>query len=101
MVLFVVAVGYGNRHPWYQLPFVPITAAFTGAGKRSGDGHERKLVPGMAIAVTDGHNKENHGSQPPIKEATEFFPRRYERSEERRVGKECRSERTEEREKTK
>jgi 4-amino-4-deoxy-L-arabinose transferase-like glycosyltransferase len=32
MVLFVVAVGYGNRHPWYQLPLVPITAAFAGAG---------------------------------------------------------------------
>src|SRR6266513_2650598 len=32
MVLFVVAVGYGNRHPWYQLPFVPIAAAFAGAG---------------------------------------------------------------------
>src|SRR6266545_4314116 len=31
MVLFVVAVGYGNRHPWYQLPFVPIAAAFAGA----------------------------------------------------------------------
>jgi 4-amino-4-deoxy-L-arabinose transferase-like glycosyltransferase len=32
MVLFVVAVGYGNRHPWYQLPLVPIAAAFAGAG---------------------------------------------------------------------
>jgi 4-amino-4-deoxy-L-arabinose transferase-like glycosyltransferase len=31
MVLFVVAVGYGNRHPWYQLPFAPIAAAFAGA----------------------------------------------------------------------
>jgi 4-amino-4-deoxy-L-arabinose transferase-like glycosyltransferase len=31
MVLFFVAVGYGNRHPWYQLPFVPIAAAFAGA----------------------------------------------------------------------
>jgi hypothetical protein len=31
MVLFIVAVGYGNRHPWYQLPFVPIAAAFAGA----------------------------------------------------------------------
>jgi 4-amino-4-deoxy-L-arabinose transferase-like glycosyltransferase len=31
MVLFVVAVGYGNRHPWYRLPFVPIAAAFAGA----------------------------------------------------------------------
>ena len=32
MVLFVVAVGYGNRHPWYQLPLVPIAAAFAGVG---------------------------------------------------------------------
>jgi 4-amino-4-deoxy-L-arabinose transferase-like glycosyltransferase len=31
MVLFIVVVGYGNRHPWYQLPLVPITAAFAGA----------------------------------------------------------------------
>jgi hypothetical protein len=30
MVVFVIAVGYGNRHPWYQLPFVPIAAAFAG-----------------------------------------------------------------------
>src|SRR2546430_1062647 len=32
IVLFVIAVGYGNRHPWYQLPLVPIAAAFAGAG---------------------------------------------------------------------
>jgi hypothetical protein len=25
-------VGYGNRHQWYQLPLVPIAAAFAGAG---------------------------------------------------------------------
>ncbi len=31
MVLFVLAVGYGNRHPWYQLPLVPIAAGFAGA----------------------------------------------------------------------
>jgi 4-amino-4-deoxy-L-arabinose transferase-like glycosyltransferase len=31
MVLFVIVVGYGNRHRWYQLPFVPIAAAFAGA----------------------------------------------------------------------
>src|SRR5262249_24294337 len=31
MVFFVVVVGYGNRHLWYQLPFVPILAAFAGA----------------------------------------------------------------------
>src|SRR6266436_4898779 len=30
MILFVLVVGYGNRHPWYQLPLVPITAAFAG-----------------------------------------------------------------------
>ena len=31
MVLFVIVVGYGNRHPWYQLPFAPIAAASAGA----------------------------------------------------------------------
>jgi 4-amino-4-deoxy-L-arabinose transferase-like glycosyltransferase len=31
MVLFVFVVGWGNRHPWYRLPFVPIAAAFAGA----------------------------------------------------------------------
>jgi 4-amino-4-deoxy-L-arabinose transferase-like glycosyltransferase len=30
MILFIVVVGYGNRHPWYQLPLVPIAAAFAG-----------------------------------------------------------------------
>jgi len=32
MVVFIVIVGYGNRHQWYQLPLVPITAALAGAG---------------------------------------------------------------------
>src|SRR6185295_16973604 len=27
---FVIVIGYGNRHPWYQLPFVPIAAVFAG-----------------------------------------------------------------------
>jgi 4-amino-4-deoxy-L-arabinose transferase-like glycosyltransferase len=31
MILFIIIVGYGNRHRWYQLPLVPITAAFAGA----------------------------------------------------------------------
>jgi len=31
MILFFVVVGYGNRHPWYHLPLVPITAAFASA----------------------------------------------------------------------
>ena len=30
-VLFIIVVGYGNRHRWYQLPLVPIAAAFAGA----------------------------------------------------------------------
>ena len=30
MVLFIIIVGYGNRHPWYRLPLVPIAAAFAG-----------------------------------------------------------------------
>ena len=28
MVAFVFFLGYGNRHPWYQLPLVPIAAVF-------------------------------------------------------------------------
>jgi 4-amino-4-deoxy-L-arabinose transferase-like glycosyltransferase len=31
MILFIIVVGYGNRHPWYRLPVVPIAAAFAGA----------------------------------------------------------------------
>jgi 4-amino-4-deoxy-L-arabinose transferase-like glycosyltransferase len=31
MVLFIMVLGYGNRHLWYQLPLVPIAAAFAGA----------------------------------------------------------------------
>jgi 4-amino-4-deoxy-L-arabinose transferase-like glycosyltransferase len=31
MIVFIVIVGYGNRHRWYQLPLVPIASAFAGA----------------------------------------------------------------------
>src|SRR5205807_7582613 len=31
MILFIIIVGYGNRHQWYQLPLIPIFAAFAGA----------------------------------------------------------------------
>src|SRR6476661_7419421 len=31
MIVFIIVVGYGNRHRWYQLPMVPIAAAFAGA----------------------------------------------------------------------
>jgi hypothetical protein len=27
-LLFIVIAGYGNRHPWYRLPLVPIAAVF-------------------------------------------------------------------------
>jgi 4-amino-4-deoxy-L-arabinose transferase-like glycosyltransferase len=30
MILFIIVVGYGNRHPWYRLPLVPIAAVFGG-----------------------------------------------------------------------
>ena len=30
MIFFIFCVGYGNRHPWYQLPLVPIAAVFAG-----------------------------------------------------------------------
>ena len=32
MIVFIIVLGYGNRHRWYQLPLVPIAAAFAGAG---------------------------------------------------------------------
>ena len=31
MILSTIVMGYGNRHQWYQLPLVPISAAFAGA----------------------------------------------------------------------
>jgi hypothetical protein len=30
MILFIIVAGYGNRHQWYQLPLVPITAGLAG-----------------------------------------------------------------------
>jgi 4-amino-4-deoxy-L-arabinose transferase-like glycosyltransferase len=31
MIGFIFIVGFGNRHPWYRLPLVPVFAAFAGA----------------------------------------------------------------------
>src|SRR2546423_1898503 len=31
VLVFVVVVGYGNRHQWYQLPLVPVASGFAGA----------------------------------------------------------------------
>jgi hypothetical protein len=30
LIAFVIIAGHGNRHPWYQLPAVPIAAALAG-----------------------------------------------------------------------
>jgi hypothetical protein len=32
IALFALIAGFGNRHPWYQLPVVPAAAAFAGMG---------------------------------------------------------------------
>jgi 4-amino-4-deoxy-L-arabinose transferase-like glycosyltransferase len=48
MVLFVIVVGYGNRHRWYQLPLVPISAAFAGAACA----FIRSKVSSRVVAVT-------------------------------------------------
>jgi 4-amino-4-deoxy-L-arabinose transferase-like glycosyltransferase len=32
IIVFTVAVGPGNRHPWYQLPMAPVAAALAGMG---------------------------------------------------------------------
>ena len=31
IIVFIMIVGYGNRHRWYQLPLAPIATAFAGA----------------------------------------------------------------------
>ena len=32
VIAFIIIVGYGNRHPWYQLPMLPAAAALAGLG---------------------------------------------------------------------
>src|SRR5205085_8047010 len=48
MIIFIIVVGYGNRHQWYQLPLVPIAAAFGGAALSFA---ERKWTEGLVIGV--------------------------------------------------
>ena len=56
MVLFIVVVGYGNRHPWYQLPLVPIFGAFAGAACSflAGKISNRVLKISLAVALIVG-----------------------------------------------
>jgi 4-amino-4-deoxy-L-arabinose transferase-like glycosyltransferase len=50
MLIFIVGVGYGNRHPWYQLPLVPIAAAFGGAAVAAAP-VKLRLVGSTLVAV--------------------------------------------------
>ena len=51
MMVFIIVVGYGNRHQWYQLPLVPIAAAFGGAGLRFAEKKSNQgVVLGLLIA---------------------------------------------------
>ena len=43
--IFVVIAGFGNRHPWYQLPVVPIAAALTARSLDVGLRRLGELVP--------------------------------------------------------
>jgi 4-amino-4-deoxy-L-arabinose transferase-like glycosyltransferase len=58
MILFIVVVGYGNRHPWYRLPLVPIVAVFAGvaceliAAKITN--REGKIAASLLLAVAFG-----------------------------------------------
>jgi hypothetical protein len=51
MVVFVVAAGWGNRHQWYQLPFVPIAAVFAGCACQWISGRHRGAVLGTVAAA--------------------------------------------------
>ena len=51
MVLFVVVVGYGNRHPWYQLPLVPIAAGFAGSACAFFESKISSHVAVMALSI--------------------------------------------------
>jgi 4-amino-4-deoxy-L-arabinose transferase-like glycosyltransferase len=49
MILFIIVAGYGNRHPWYQLPLAPIAAAFAGSACAF---IGRKLSPSLQITLS-------------------------------------------------
>jgi 4-amino-4-deoxy-L-arabinose transferase-like glycosyltransferase len=51
MVLFVIVVGYGNRHLWYQLPLVPIAAAFAGAACASVGSNISSRVVAVTLSI--------------------------------------------------
>jgi hypothetical protein len=59
MILFIIVAGYGNRHPWYQLPLVPIAAAFAGnfcstMANRFGSARLMLRASGAALLIAFG-----------------------------------------------
>ena len=56
-ILFIIVVGYGNRHPWYQLPLVPIAAVFAGAacafiGSKISDSRVAMITFSIFLAIS-------------------------------------------------
>jgi 4-amino-4-deoxy-L-arabinose transferase-like glycosyltransferase len=53
ILFFIVVAGYGNRHPWYQLPLVPVAAALAGGAcaRLATRLSNRPWLPRMASAV--------------------------------------------------
>jgi hypothetical protein len=51
MLLFIAVAGYGNRHPWYQLPLVPIAAAFAGAACAFFGSKISSRVPAITLSL--------------------------------------------------
>src|SRR5947209_2970566 len=117
MVLFVIIVGYGNRHPWYRLPLIPIAGVFAGAAcefiAARMPGHRARtmgsiiLVASLAfftfVSLRELYEpataplwqagltiKKITGHDALIAAADNGDPTAFYRSEERRVGKECR-----------
>jgi hypothetical protein len=73
MLLFVVLVGYGNRHQWYQLPLVPIAAVFAGcacAWVAARSGFSRTLLlMGAALLIASFVVSSFHCTQPLVRPA--------------------------------
>lgn len=56
VILFIIVVGYGNRHPWYRLPLVPIAAVFGGVAcafiaEKFGGGPAKRVASILLVAV--------------------------------------------------
>jgi 4-amino-4-deoxy-L-arabinose transferase-like glycosyltransferase len=52
--VFIFIAGFGNRHPWYQLPVVPVAAAFAGRACDFALGKIRGLTTSRSAEVFSG-----------------------------------------------